>query len=81
MFGGVKIITDVNLADMSEDWSKVRSPSRAMRRRARGFPQNIRIVITPKKEAISLDGGRTLIMHPAMYAALKATIELEATND
>lgn len=52
------------MVDRVEDWSRVRSPGRARRRLRRGYPQNIIIRETPKKEAITIDGGRTYIMHP-----------------
>lgn len=71
MFGGVRIIEDANMFDTAEDWSNVRSPSRARRRMKYGHRQNIKFVHTPKKEAYSIDGGRTLIMHPAMAHALR----------
>jgi len=71
-YGAVRIIEDHNLVDSTEDWSRVRSPSRALRRMKMGHKQNVRIVSKPKMSAYSLDGGRTLIMHPAMAAALRA---------
>lgn len=73
-FGGVRIIERADLVDLVEDWSRVRSPSRAARRRRRGHRQNIKITGTPKTVAFSIDGGRTLIMHPAMAQALRAEI-------
>jgi hypothetical protein len=63
-FDGVRIIEDMKLVDMVEDWSRVRSPSRAERRRRHGHHQNIVIRAVPKKEGYSIDGGRTIIMHP-----------------
>lgn len=38
---GMKVIVDDNLTETVEDWSKVRSPSRAKRRMKRGFSQNV----------------------------------------
>ena len=64
MFGGIRIIEDRNLVDMVEDWSGVRSPSRAERRRRQGHRQRIKITAIPKKDAFSIDGGRTFVMHP-----------------
>lgn len=63
-YGGTRIIEDASLVDIIEDWSKVRSPSRARRRRKRGFRQNITLRQVPKKDVFSLDGGRTIVMHP-----------------
>jgi len=65
-YAGVRIIESLEMVDYVEDWSRVRSPSRAARRRRRGHRQNIRIVAVAKKHAISLEGGRTLIMHPEL---------------
>jgi len=71
MIGSVRIIEDANLLDTVEDWSRVRSPARAWRRRRRGFKQNIVTRHVPKKEIYSLDGGRTLVMHPEMARELR----------
>jgi hypothetical protein len=66
-FRGMQIIEDVGMVE--EDWSGVRSPSRAERRRRQGHRQNIRFV--PKKEAYVVDRGRALVMHPAMALELR----------
>jgi hypothetical protein len=70
VIGGLIIIEDANLVDTTEDWSGCRSRARAERRRKRGFPQRVKIVGTPKKEAYRV--GDKLYMHPAMAAALRA---------
>lgn len=67
----MRIIEDINMTDPVEDWSQVRSPSRAARRRRQGHRQNIKITMVPKKEAYSIDGGRTMIMHPDLAAELR----------
>ena len=74
MLGGVRIIESWHMVDRTEDWSRVRSPSRAARRLRRGYRQNIKITETPKKEAISSDGGLTLIIHPEMARELRRQI-------
>lgn len=74
MLGNVRIIESLAMVDQVEDWSRVRSPGRARRRR-RKYPQNIRIVEVPKKHALSADGGRTLIMHPEMARELRRAID------
>jgi|EndMetStandDraft_7_1072992.scaffolds.fasta_scaffold1005518_1 hypothetical protein len=72
IFGGVRIVEDQNLViEDGEDWSGVRSPGRAKRRRARGFRQNITTKYKPRPEALSMDDGHTLIMHPAMADQLR----------
>src|SRR5687767_6387259 len=68
------IIESVHMVDGPfEDWSRVRSPSRARRRRAKGHPQRIRIYFTPKKEAMSLPGGK-IVMHPQRARELRDRI-------
>jgi hypothetical protein len=73
-FGGVQIVESWKMVDRTEDWSRVRSPSRAERRRRLGHRQNIDIRETSKKEAITIDGGRTYIMHPVMAAEFRRQI-------
>jgi hypothetical protein len=72
MFGGVRIIETLHMVDMVEDWSRVRSPGRARRRRKYGYPQNIRMRAVPKPDGISTDGGRTVYMHPETARLLRA---------
>lgn len=59
------------MTDRIEDWSRVRSPSRALRRMKQGHKQNVVTVEVPKQEAISLDGGRTYYLHPVMMLKLR----------
>jgi hypothetical protein len=73
--GGVRIIEDATLVCRVEDWSRVRSPSRAARRRRQGHPQNIRTVEAPSADAITMDGGRSFIMHPETARRLYAMID------
>jgi hypothetical protein len=68
MFGGVRIITNPLLF---ERVLYARSPSRAKRRAARGYPQHY--ADRPRKDAIRLPDG-TLVMHPATYATFRAMI-------
>ena len=77
-FGSVKIIQDMNMVDIEEDWTEVRSHSRAKRRRAKGYPQRIKIIHTPKKEAIETPFG--LVMHPEMANALRKKLEIESVS-
>lgn len=71
---GMLIHEDDSLLDFKEDWSGVRSPSRAARRRKQGHPQRIKITATPKTEAysVTIDGRQILVMHPAMAQQLRA---------
>lgn len=69
----LRIVEDDRLLDyVGEDWSKVRSPGRAKRRRKRGFKQNIKAMYAPKKEAYRV--GNTLYMHPAMAAEARKLV-------
>ena len=68
------------MVERIEDWSGVRSPSRARRRLKRGFPQRIVIREVPKKEAISLDGGITYYMHPIALLALRDALALASED-
>lgn len=67
-FGGLRIVEDASLVDTVEDWSRVRSPGRARRRRHK-HPQNVRSVHVPKKTAVMF--GNTLFMHPEMARRLR----------
>lgn len=41
-FAAPRFVESILATEAAEDWSRVRSPSRAKRRLKRGFPQNIR---------------------------------------
>jgi hypothetical protein len=88
-FAGVRIIEDANLVDaVGLDWSGCRSPSRAKRRIKHGHRQRVKTAYVPKKDAFSIDGGRTFIMHPEiarmmreqMHARLNGHIEKQAED-
>ena len=81
-FDAVEILENSAMVDYVEDWSRVRSPARARRRRKLGFKQNIRTFIVPKREVISIHGGRTLVMHPEIAKRLREqTKELELRSN
>lgn len=67
---GLRIVEDPYMVETVEDWSHVRSPSRASRRRRQGHRQRIRLLIRPKQQVIS--GMGRLIMHPEVAARLRA---------
>lgn len=60
----VHIIDSLAMTESYDDWSRVRSPARARRRLSYGYQQNNVIRQRPRKDAITLDGGRTYHMHP-----------------
>ncbi len=71
VFSGLRVVLDdLAFPQFKEDWSRVRSPGRATRRRKRGFRQNIDIVPNDGPQAIRF--GDTIITNSAMYAQLKA---------
>lgn len=72
---GMRVIAAPLLVDMVEDWSRVRSPSRARRRLRQGHPQNIVLRAVPRREALNVSGA--LYMHPDLIAELEAKMERE----
>lgn len=71
-FRGMLIIEEPSLTVMVEDWSKVRSPARARRRR-RKYPQRIAITARPSPDVYRV--GDRLIMHPEIAKELRARAE------
>lgn len=70
---GMQIIVSEYLVDTIEDWSDCRSPSRAKRRRKRGFAQRVRTVQVPKKDAFIMDSK--IMMHPEIYKEFKRKMD------
>ncbi len=68
LWNGLRIVVSEHL---TETVPYPRSPSRAKRRAARGFPQCVRTI--PSTTAYMI-GKDTLVVHPARYAALLASI-------
>lgn len=80
-YDGVRFVTSDRMVEAVEDWSDVRSPSRARRRLAMGHPQNIRIIYQPRKDALRVGDG-PFIMHPEALAAVSASLDrLSASFD
>jgi hypothetical protein len=71
MFSAMRIIESVEAYEPVEDWSHVRSPSRAERRRRQGHRQNI--VIRHKPIALQHADGY-FIVHPAIADQLRREI-------
>jgi hypothetical protein len=61
---------------VGEDWSKVRSPGRARRRRKK-HRQNITARYEPSSEFLINERARTIHCHPAMAAKLRAAVTSE----
>lgn len=70
-FAGLRIQLDPHMSDHAGwDFSRCRSPSRAMRRWRAGIPSKmVREIRTPKQLAVKF--GDTLIMHPAIWAQVE----------
>lgn len=71
-FGGMNIYESIHLTISVEDWSAVRSPGRARRRRAK-HRQNIVIRRDPDPNAYQMPDG-WLHMHPETARKLRAAI-------
>lgn len=69
------IVVDAGLPDLVEDWSGVRSPSRARRRRAQGHRQNIKLV---SRDDLYVVGNRGIVT-VRQYEAIKRRM-LEEIN-
>lgn len=67
------IVPSLAMVDQVEDWSRVRSPARARRRRNK-HKQRIFIRFVPKREAVLING--VMYAHPEMIRAIR-----EATHD
>lgn len=72
---GVKIIESELMTITVEDWSGVRSPSRARRRMKRGHRQNIRYVQAPDPKLIYSNEG--IFGHPATIAKVLQGISVK----
>lgn len=61
-----------------EDWSKVRSHSRARRRLKAGHKQRIRVYYEPNPNAVVF--GDSILIHPTMYYKIKNKMEVDHDN-
>lgn len=71
MLSGLNIIEDDRMVDIVEDWSRVRSPSRAARRRKQGHRQNVVVSSIPSRRVLFHNNGVEMIMHPALADELR----------
>ena len=79
-FAGIDLIESDLLVDGPfEDWSEVRSPGRARRRRRRGYRQRIRLYYRPSENLVQLPDG-SLVGHPQTLARLRAMIGAEISR-
>jgi hypothetical protein len=73
---GLQIIESIYLTVPYEDWSDVRSPSRARRRMRRGFKQRIHYLQIPDPNTYRVGG--VLHMHPETARKLRAELAKRA---
>lgn len=69
------------VVDAGEDWSKVRSPGRARRRRLQGHRQNISRRYEPSPDGFQVEG--TVFAHPATLARWRRELraQIDASTD
>jgi len=72
-FQGTPIYTSTHLTVPFEDWSKVRSPSRARRRLKQGHRQRIRHLQVPDPKVYQIAGAYH--MHPVTAARLREKMQ------
>lgn len=70
---GLRLVEDRSLVNIVEDWSSVRSPSRARRRLKLGHPQRIKIMVVPRMEIYRAMG--CIIGHPEALRELMRQLE------
>ncbi len=71
MFTGIEIIESAYAVERYEDWSEVRSPARAERRRKRGFRQNV----VMRERPCSLELNGVLYIHPELMRQVRRQAE------
>lgn len=73
-YRGVQIrIDDELMSEWYEDWSLVRSPGRAARRRERGFSQNIVMRKRPRMDVYMFQG--VAIMHSVAFEHMRRLLK------
>lgn len=69
-FTAPRFVESILATEPAEDWSRVRSPSRAKRRLKRGFRQNIRHYRKPA--CFFIKAENVYYIHPELMRALRA---------
>lgn len=68
-FIGARVQESIHATEPAEDWSRVRSPSRAIRRMKQGHRQNVRYYRKPSAYQI----GGVIYAHPEIIRTLRAS--------
>lgn len=71
---GIRVITSDVVGDPYEDWSGVRSPGRARRRRAKGHPQRIVTRYRSNGQFYHDRIRNTIICHPGDYHRIQQKV-------
>ncbi len=71
---GFRIVTSELVGEQYEDWSAVRSPSRAIRRRRQGHRQRVTVRYRACGKVIHDKLRNTLIVHPGDYHKIAAML-------
>jgi len=71
-----RVILDANLIECVQDWSQVRSLSRAKRRLSMGHKQNIKSRYKPVDKVFFLSDG-TAVMHPEVAKKIKENYPID----
>lgn len=80
--GGFRIVaSEMMPTDTVEDWTHVRSPSRAARRRRQGHRQRIVYRQEPRREILFVEAQNTMFMHPAVLAGFEAALKRRSADD
>ena len=74
MFGGIEIRDAETIGDAYEDWSDVRAPSRALRRRKLGHPQRVITRYSPNGKIIHDKARGIIYAHPVDRMKLEVEI-------
>lgn len=78
-FGGIRVVeTPLLVIGPFEDWSQVRSPGRAARRRKRGHKQRIRFYHKPDPQVLHDRANGVIYAHPVTAQRLRAARDLSA---
>ncbi|MGU3666132.1 hypothetical protein ACLBX9_18260 [Methylobacterium sp. A49B] len=80
--GGIRIFaSELMPTDTVEDWSEVRSPSRAARRRRQGHCQRIAYREVPRREILYVEAQNAMFMHPVVLAEFEIALQRRSTVD
>lgn len=73
--------SDLMPTDTAEDWSQVRSPSRAARRRRQGHRQRIVYRQEPRREILYVEAQHAMFMHPVVLAEFRDALDRRTATD